>query len=123
LIELMALDDHLALLRREYRARRDVMISSLESHFPGDARWGHPSGGFFVWVEFDRSRDTTSLLRPAIEREGVAFIPGAAFSVSGAGRGSNCMRLNFSHCEADLIREGVCRLGRTLEAQKICLKT
>jgi 2-aminoadipate transaminase len=117
LIDLIPLDDHLALLRREYRARRNVMLSSLESYFPEDALWGHPSAGFFIWVEFDHERDTASLLKQAVEREGVTFIPGTAFSVGRTCRGDYCMRLNFSHCDADLIQEGVRRLGHLLESQ------
>jgi 2-aminoadipate transaminase len=49
-----------------------------------------------------------SRLPDAIEQHGVAYVPGSAFSVDG--RGSNTVRLNFSACTSDQIREGVARL-------------
>ncbi len=33
------------------RARRDAMLSALDEHFPGDASWSRPEGGYFLWLE------------------------------------------------------------------------
>ena len=54
------------------------------------------------------------LLRRAMQDEGVAFVPGHAFSSDGKS-GLHCMRLNFSHPSEATIREGVARLGRALQ--------
>jgi len=35
---------------KTYRVRRDAMLAALEEHFPPEARWTRPEGGFFVWV-------------------------------------------------------------------------
>ena len=51
-------------------------------------------------------------LKRAIERK-VAFVPGASFHPNGGG--ANTMRLNFSYCAPDIIREGITRLGFTLK--------
>jgi len=94
-----------------YRRRRDVMLSALAERFPADARWTHPSGGFYVWVTLPEYFDTPSLLAAAVERR-VAYVPGTAFYPDG--RGSNSMRLAFSYPTEDRIEEGIRRLGELL---------
>lgn len=105
---------HLAMLRREYRLRRDAMLAALEAHFPAGARWRTPASGVFVWVELPEEIDTALLLPAAMEREGVLFFPGNAFAADGSRAGSNCMRLNFSHSAPGRIEEGVARLARVV---------
>jgi 2-aminoadipate transaminase len=109
------LPGHLAMLRREYRLRRDTMIAALEKHFPAGTRWRVPSAGVFVWVELLEGVDAGEVLRVAIEREGVVFVPGHAFAADGSRTASHCMRLNFSHSTPEVIEEGVARLARALE--------
>jgi 2-aminoadipate transaminase len=109
------LPGHLETLRREYGARRDAMDAALREHMGGHARWRSPTAGVFTWVELPEGTDATELLSRALDTEGVAFFPGSAFAVGGDGHASNCLRLNFSHCGPERIREGVARLGRVLE--------
>jgi 2-aminoadipate transaminase len=116
--ELIASGDlapHVPLLRREYGARRDAMLAALAEHFPEGTRWTLPGAGMFVWVELPRAVDTTALLRQAVEKERVAFVPGAAFSLDGR-TGRHALRLNFSNPGVAEIREGVARLGRVVKA-------
>lgn len=108
------LPGHVEALRREYGARRDLMLAALGEHFPPDARWNVPRAGVFVWVELARPVDTVRLLGVAIETERVAFLPGPAFSAGGSTRGGGCLRLNFSHCPPGRIEEGVARLAHAL---------
>ena len=105
---------HLAMLRREYRLRRDTMLAALEKHFPAGTRWRKPSAGVFIWVELPEGTDAGEVLRVAIEQEGVVFVPGHAFAADGSRTASNCMRLNFSHSTPEAIEEGIARLGRAL---------
>lgn len=112
------LDSHqiearLKMLREEYDKRRRVMIEALREYFPASARWQEPSTGIFVWVELEKDVNTTELLRKALERERIAFIPGNAFSVSGE-HGHNCMRLNFSNVTPAKIEDGIRRLAHLL---------
>lgn len=111
-------DAHLSTLLREYGARRDAMLRALRAGFPAGASWNAPSSGMFVWVELPERFDAATLFREAVERERVAFIPGAAFAAGGAGAGSRGMRLNFSRPSAEVIEEGVPRLGRLLTEQE-----
>jgi 2-aminoadipate transaminase len=97
-----------------YRGRRDAMLDSLERHFPAEARWTRPAGGLFVWATLPEYIDTSDLLARAL-RDNVAFVPGAAAFVDGRGRSS--MRLNFSGCTEEEIREGIRRIGRVVNEQ------
>jgi DNA-binding transcriptional MocR family regulator len=94
-----------------YRLRRDVMLEALREHFPADARWTHPAGGFFVWVTLPGWVDAQAMLAAAVERF-VAYVPGTAFYTDGRGR--NQMRLAFCYPPEDRIGEGVARLGALL---------
>jgi 2-aminoadipate transaminase len=103
-----------------YRARRDVMLESMERHFPAQAQWTRPDGGLFVWATLPDYIDTTDLLAKAL-RENVAFVPGRAAFVDG--RGGSSMRLNFSGSTEDEIREGIRRIGNVVAEQVALYET
>jgi 2-aminoadipate transaminase len=85
-------------------ARRDAMLEALERELPG-ARWSHPEGGYFIWLELPEGTDTAALLGPAGEA-GVTYVPGVDF-----GGAANAARLAFSFVSTAEIREGVRRLA------------
>jgi DNA-binding transcriptional MocR family regulator len=99
-----------------YRSRRDTMVEAIAEHFPQDATWTTPAGGFYVWVTLPGWMDTKAMLVAAVERR-VAYVPGSAFYPDGRGRDQ--MRLAFCYPPEDRIREGIQRLGTLLrdEAQ------
>jgi DNA-binding transcriptional MocR family regulator len=80
--------------------------------FPSEVSWTHPKGGMFLWGIMPEGIDAAEVLKVAIEKK-VAFVPGFAFHPNGGGE--NTMRLNFSYCQPDVIREGITRLGLTLK--------
>ncbi|HEU4882691.1 MAG TPA: PLP-dependent aminotransferase family protein [Longimicrobium sp.] len=104
---------HLERVRAEYRERRDLMLSLIASEFPAGTRWSTPCNGALIWAELPEGYDTDALLEPAMQA-GVAYVPGAACAVPGSTAGRSGMRLNFSYCQPDQIREGMARLGRVL---------
>ncbi len=106
--------EYVADLIEIYRGRRDVMIASLEKHFPRQATWTRPEGGLFVWATLPEYIDTEDLLAKAL-RQNVAFVPGRAAYVDE--RGQSSMRLNFSGVGDEEIREGVRRIGKVIEEQ------
>ncbi|HWH43566.1 MAG TPA: PLP-dependent aminotransferase family protein [Thermoleophilaceae bacterium] len=106
--------DYVDSLTELYRARRDTMLDALAEFFPPEAQWTRPCGGLFVWVTLPDFIDTTDLLARAL-RENVAFVPGEAAYLDGRGR--NEMRLNFSACSEDDLREGVRRIGKVVAEQ------
>jgi 2-aminoadipate transaminase len=110
------LDAHLEVLCREYRMRRDTMVEALAQHLPEGTSWVIPTGGLFIWVELPHSIDAGALLKTAVETEQVAYIPGYVFCSGKNGYKKNCMRLNFSNCNPEKIRDGIARLGRVVKA-------
>ena len=114
LLERNVLEGHLARLLPLYRERKSEMSSSLASVFGNTVTQTEPEGGFFVWVNFINELATldTEKLFPTALAEGVAFVPGSAFSADGAF--VNSLRLSFATSSPDRIREGVHRLKRAI---------
>jgi 2-aminoadipate transaminase len=98
-----------------YRSRRDAMLEAMAEHFPFDAGWTHPAGGFYVWVSLPEYVDTQAMLAAAVDRK-VAYVPGTAFYPDG--RGNDQMRLAFCYPTEERIREGIARLGVLLGEQE-----
>ncbi|GAA1654999.1 PLP-dependent aminotransferase family protein [Kribbella alba] len=106
------LDNHLATQRTEYKRRKVAMHEALTRSFGDIARWTDPEGGFFLWVTLENGVDTAALFEVALA-EGVAFIPGPAFSPSG--RFTDALRLCFASTKPDRIHEGITRLRRAVD--------
>ncbi len=104
----------LVAIRREFRERRDLMVRALTDYL-ACARWEVPASGLFIWLRLPSGVDTTELLKIAVERERVAFIPGKAFGFNESKYANECLRLNFTYCRRDQIEEGIRRLARVLE--------
>jgi 2-aminoadipate transaminase len=101
------LDEHVKTIRAVYKERRDVMLETMEEIWPAGTSWTKPLGGMFLWGILPAGMDTAEVIKKK-----VAFVPGAAFHANGGG--ANTMRLNFSYCSPDMIREGSTRLGLLL---------
>ena len=116
-IDMYDLDEHVAAIKECYRKRRDVMMATMEREFPPEAKFTHPNGGLFTWVELPGDIDTAELLKEASTdpEVGVAFVAGAGFFVGGSGAGRNCMRMSFGNNSPEKIREGVMKLGKLIE--------
>ncbi len=111
-----AFEGHLMRLRAEYARRRDALLAALERSFPKEARWSLPRAGFFTWVELPGEVDALRLFEAALKHERVAFVPGAAFAAGEAVPARSALRLNFSFSSPEVLREGVERIARALEA-------
>ncbi len=97
-----------------YRVRRDAMLESLEAHFPKEATWTKPGGGFYVWITLPPEIDTKAMVPKAIVAK-VAYVPGIAFYADGFG--SWQMRLSYCHPTPERIREGVKALGAVVKKE------
>lgn len=107
-------DDHVAMLRGVYGARRDRILTALAREMPVGVSWTRPEGGMFVWVTLPHGMDAADLLARSLATEKVAFVPGGAFYADGSVR--NTLRLSFSCASDAQIDEGMMRLGRLLRA-------
>lgn len=99
--------EHVAALRRLYAEKRTAAREALARELDGIATSNDPDGGFYFWVRV--GVDTRTLLDAAVE-EGVAFVPGEAFTTTGGWR--DALRFSYSAPTPDRIAEGVRRLRR-----------
>jgi 2-aminoadipate transaminase len=107
--------EHLIAVRAEYALRKQGMDTALAEELATlESRWTDPEGGFFLWLTLPEALDTGALFPIALE-EGVAYIPGTAFSPSG--RFTNALRLAFSAQDPSRTREGIRRLRRAIDRQ------
>ncbi|CBL03864.1 MAG: PLP-dependent aminotransferase family protein [Gordonibacter pamelaeae] len=97
---------------KTYRTRRDAMLAALDEHFPAEATWTRPEGGFFVWVTLPSYVDTGSMLSVALEN-GVTYTPGDGFYPGGSA-GKNCMRIAFCYESPENLAEAVKRLAAVI---------
>ncbi len=114
------LDAHLNTQRANYRLRKIAMQEALTDQLGGldgrsgglgPVRWTDPDGGFFLWVTVP-GLDTQALF-PVALAEGVAYIPGPAFSPGG--HFGDALRLCFASTAEDRTREGIARLRHAIE--------
>jgi 2-aminoadipate transaminase len=106
-------DAHIGRLRQMYSEKQTRARAALEREFAGTGvSWNDPQGGFYFWVKLPRGVDARALLDIALE-EGVAFVPGEAFSIRPAH--SNALRFSISAPTPDRIDEGVRRLRRAFD--------
>lgn len=105
------LHPHIKRLLPLYRERKVAMIEAVTDTFGESVEYTQPEGGFFLWASFqnDYSSINTEELLPAAIAQGVAYIPGAAFTIDGSLR--NALRLCFATSSPERIREGINRLG------------
>lgn len=112
LLESGALREHLALVRGEYKKRRDALAKALRRYCGEELSFETPRGGFYIWCRNNRPVLSSRLLQQSAG-EGVSFVPGEAFYVHPP-EGEKEFRLCFvTHAEKPL-QEGARRLARAL---------
>ncbi|WP_243332910.1 aminotransferase-like domain-containing protein [Mesoterricola sediminis] len=105
---------HLTRLRKALRERRDAMLEAIQASFPREAEVTEPKGGMHLWVVLPEDVSSLDLHRDAISH-GLGFAPGPLFFPDG--RGTNCLRLNFSTHAPSVTREAIARLGGLIHAR------
>src|SRR5699024_6342524 len=101
------------------KERKSVIQDALREHLGDIAEWTNPEGGFFLWVKLkgDAEKiDTEKLMKKALD-EGVAYIPGPAFSP--AKKYKNQLRLCFASNNSSRLREGVRRLAKVIREEVV----
>ncbi|AYG66594.1 MULTISPECIES: PLP-dependent aminotransferase family protein [unclassified Rhizobium] len=108
-------DAQVAKVRKTYSHRRDCMLAALAKYMPDGTSWTKPQGGMFVWVTLPKGMDGAKLLARSLETAKVAFVPGQAFFADGSG--ANTFRVSFSCANAEMIEEGISRLGKLISGE------
>jgi DNA-binding transcriptional MocR family regulator len=93
-LEKGAYDQHLRRLRIQLKNQYGQFSKALGRHFPAGTRATRPEGGYFLWVELEKSVQTLELHRQALS-QGISLAPGSIFSTTQ--NYSHCLRLNFGH--------------------------
>lgn len=105
--------EHLKKINEEYKAKRDLMLKTLEETMPDGVAWTHPEGGLFLWLELPVHMSTNDLFLKAIEKK-VAYVAGDSFYATGEPH--NAMRINFSNATPENIVVGVKALAEVVKA-------
>jgi len=106
------LDEQKARIVPMYRERCNALADALESTVGDRISFHRPEGGMFLWTEFADLPDTTKLLAAAVDN-GVAFVPGNAFTIDQ--RPDSKARFSYSTLDPPQLGEAVARLARALE--------
>ena len=107
------LDEQKARIVPMYRDRCVALADALDASLGDRIRFHRPDGGMFLWTEFPDIADTTQLLQHAV-REGVAFVPGNAFTIDQVP--DSKARFSYSTLAPDQLGVAVDRLSRAVAA-------
>lgn len=103
---------HLGRARAAYRARRDVLVATLEKHLPKAIQYDVPSRGVTLWLRLPRELGPEAVFEEA-RRRGVLVSPGVLYGVDGTSTG---VRLTFCFEDEARLVEGGKRLGQAIDA-------
>jgi DNA-binding transcriptional MocR family regulator len=106
-------ENHLRKIRQILNHNCSNYINTVLESFPTGTKVSQPQGGFFLWVELDKSIDTTAFYHLAMKHN-ISIAPGRIFSFQD--QFSNCMRLSFGLPWSNELRESIKTLGRLLHS-------
>jgi 2-aminoadipate transaminase len=119
-LESKAADRHLRAARFLYRRRRDALMTALRRVVPDGTRVSAPAGGVNVWVELPRGWSSVDLFGYAA-REGMLFLPGAAFFPTTPVH--NALRLSYGTLPEELAAEAMARFSRAMRTYAAARKS
>jgi DNA-binding transcriptional MocR family regulator len=106
-------EQHIAGMLPAYRHKRDLMLATMEEHFPPGITWTRAQGGLFTWATFPEQLDVAAFQRDVlIPRSGVIVVPGAPFFSERPE--ANHARMSFSGVPDDRLVAGVRSMGALL---------
>lgn len=106
-------EEHLALLRKEYSARRDLMLEALEEYRAPGVSWNNPEGGCYIWCRLPENVIRHKLVANAAQK-GVIFLPGETCFPDGT-QGENYIRLNYTFSQPEQIWQGIKSLMQAVQ--------
>lgn len=108
------IDAHIQVIKARYLAKKETMMSVLESEFPAGIRYTNPHGGLFTWLEFPESFDSEKfMLEYAVPQARVAWVPGATFFPTQQRK--NFARFSYSTHSEEKIIQGMSALAGLLK--------
>jgi DNA-binding transcriptional MocR family regulator len=102
-------ENHLRKIRQILSHNCTNYINTVLESFPTGTKVSQPQGGFFLWVELDKSIDTAEFYHLAMKHN-ISIAPGRIFSFQN--QFSNCMRLSFGLPWTNELRQSIQTLGK-----------
>jgi DNA-binding transcriptional MocR family regulator len=110
-------EEYWKILRISYRKKRDLMLALVQQYLATHLDYfSEPKGGLFVWGKLTKSIDCSELLKVAVEKYGIAFVPGSPFYA--ANPDINTLRLSFATASADEMEIGIKQLANLIDSFK-----
>jgi 2-aminoadipate transaminase len=88
------------------------MLAQMDRHFPREATWNRPQGGFFIFVKLPKNMDADGLFQRAVDKD-VAFVTGQPFFVDGSGQ--NTFRLSYSQVGEEDMEAAIREIGNLIK--------
>lgn len=113
-MEMYDIDEHIKVLRKVYKHKKNVMIDTIQNEFPQSVRCTNPEGGLFTWLTLPEEIDATRLMKEHLLTEAkIAYVPGATFYP--IKQEPNHCRINFSSMSEKKIEIGMTKFGKLLK--------
>lgn len=100
-------------LKETNQQNQAVMLQALEDHFPVEASWTIPNGGFFLWVHLPNYLSLNAIAQAAAQHK-LYVGPGSMFFPDQ--KGYPALRLSFAQPIED-IQNGIALLGNIIRQQ------
>lgn len=107
------LESHIKSIRSHYRAKRDVILKSLETKMPESVSWARPKGGFFIWVRLPHDLQAVDVVK-WVQKSGIMILAGDHFFAEYPT--GQYLRLAFSYIKSEKIKEGIEKLSQIIKS-------
>lgn len=109
---------HKKRLHRVYRKRMQATLQACREFLsPELVHWSKPDGGYLLWVSVKNNKETETEFLVRLTAAGVNVTPGRQFFPD-ATDGIH-FRLSIAHRKEEEIREGIRRIGKVIEDDRI----
>ncbi|AOM78632.1 PLP-dependent aminotransferase family protein [Pedobacter steynii] len=108
-------ENHLRKLRQTLYHNSMKYIGAIANYFPEGVRVSQPQGGYFLWLELDKSVDTAELYHQAMKHQ-ISIAPGRMFTLQP--QFDHCMRLSFGLPWTAQLEKDLQQLGKLVKAMQ-----
>ncbi|MFT8322934.1 MAG: PLP-dependent aminotransferase family protein [Bacillus sp. (in: firmicutes)] len=112
-LQQLDIEKHIQYLSTIYKSRKEAMVDAIKEYFGEDVSFVSPEGGFFLWLTFPLGVNTSVFVEDAMQA-GVSYLDGQHFFLNDDG--FNTMRLCFTYCDEQKIKQAIKRLAETYYA-------
>lgn len=102
-------ENHLRRLRQTLQSNYQHYLHAIAEYFPEGTKTSRPQGGLALWVEFNKTVNTTELFDRAIKQK-ISIAPGRMFTLQD--QFENCMRLSLGLPWSEEVQQKLKLLGR-----------